>query len=63
VVQHRDALILEVALGYTDSFILVPELGEETGLNVALEKARIDMDRADKSTAFKERIPHAVCSY
>jgi hypothetical protein len=63
MLEHRDTAGLEISLCSADALILVAELGEKTGFDVALEKFRVDVDIPDESTTFKERITHTACSY
>ena len=61
--KHYNAAVLKIPLSGTDALILVAELCEKTGFNVALEVFRVDVDIPNQSTTFKERITHTVCSY
>jgi hypothetical protein len=63
VVQDNNAPLLDVTFGDADALVPVAKLGQKTGFNVALEKFGLHVDRPDKSTTFKERVTHAVCSY
>jgi hypothetical protein len=59
VLNHRDALTLDEALGNTGALILHAELSDQTGVNVPLEKARLHMNIAKEFATLKERI-HGV---
>jgi hypothetical protein len=56
VLHDGDAALLDVALGHADSLVFQAELRQKTRVHIPLEKARLQMDVADKFTAFKERV-------
>jgi hypothetical protein len=63
VVQDNNTPLLDVPFGDTDALVPMAKLGQKAGFNVALEKFGLHVDRPNKSTTFKERVTHAVCSY
>ena len=56
VFDNRDAPLLNVALGHADTLVLQTELRQKTGIDVPLEKPRLQVDVAHQLATFKERI-------
>lgn len=63
MLKDGDTSTLNIAFGDTNSFVSHSQLRQKTSLDVALKIFGINVDSANKSTTFKERVTHAVCSY
>jgi ABC-type cobalamin transport system ATPase subunit len=63
MLHDRDAPSLDIALRHAHTLVLHTELCEQTGLDISLEEARINVDISHQHTTFKERVTHTVCSY